>query len=218
VKKAHYLVKISEHALREALLATVEAYALGIRKKKQVEILGHLWGYHRRFVDGTVFFVDTIEISLSAKGDHSSVEPHPDAIRLKSEVLERWSPHLTLIGDFHSHPYRSFDDVKAASGFEFSKQDMTSFKVDKELWKVADYHPLALVMTICEMQKINEVPAVSERSNIIRFDIAQFRFWLNAMVGYKDKNGKKCFTPNMHSPVELDIPAWCNTASDRIKF
>jgi hypothetical protein len=216
MKPLGYSVKISEHALREAILATVEAYALGIRRKTKVEIFGHLWGFHRRLGNGTVFFVDTIGISLSAKGNNSSVDPHPDSLRLKSQIVERWSPHLTLIGDFHSHPYETFEEVKSIPGYDFSKHDIADFETDDELWGCADDHPLAIVMTICEMQKINAVHAESERNNIIRFDIAQFRFWINAMVGYTDKNGKRRSPPNKHSSVELDIPAWSNSASDRI--
>jgi hypothetical protein len=213
-----FSVKISEQALREAILATVEAYAVGIRRQTQVEIFGHLWGYQRRSLDRSVFFVDTIGISLSAKGNRNSVEPHPDSIRLKSEIIERWSPHLTLLGDFHSHPYKDYEQVKSVSGFEFSHEDICCFRDDDELWKCSDCHPLALVMTICEMQRVHEAPATWERSNVIRFDIAQFRFWVNAMVGYTDEDGERHWTPNRHSPVELDIPAWCNFASDRIAF
>jgi hypothetical protein len=68
--------------------------------------------------------------------------------------MERWSPHLSLIGDFHTHPYASLAEVRETEGWKFSKADVEALQNDDFLWDKADGHPVALVVTVCRLGRV----------------------------------------------------------------
>lgn len=222
-----YIVRVSETALREMVLCTLETYRLteGSRRKKAsiqtgIEVFGHIWGFHRQVEEELVFYVESVSPSLAAQGNNSSVTPHPETLRLKKAVVERWSPHLTLIGDFHSHPYDSFSKVSEIKGWQFSDQDFKSLLADDEIWSSAGNSPLMLVMTICEMDRVREGTFLPQSNNVVRFDIGEFRFWLGASVGYLEDNGGDLVrksTQNRNPPVHLSVFSVAyNASGDRL--
>ena len=159
-----------------------------------------------------------MSLSISAEREPDSVTPNPEALTLKHELMERWAPHLTLIGDFHSHSYKNLEEVKNIKGFEFSDGDEEDFLGNDYLWQVSDDQPVMMVMTICKMGKVHKKYfAESVRINVATFDVGEFRFWLNAGVGYLDDNGKRCWAGNSRSKVDLRLDAkFTNTSGDRL--
>jgi hypothetical protein len=212
---------MSEHALREMILSSLEAYCIGgPGGKAGIEIWGNLWGYHRPTHDETIIFVDAVSVSLAAKGKIDRVVPHPGSQKLKSEVIERWYPQFSLIGNFHSHPYpdKRLKEVASIPGFEFSDQDFVYYHSDDEVWQCAGGTPLFLVMTICELERVREGITTRVRDNVVQFDIGNYRFWLNACVGYEADFGEREITGNKHSPVLLEIPYKYNIPGDRLQL
>jgi hypothetical protein len=129
----------------------------------------------------------------------------------------RWSPHLTLLGDFHSHPYRTLSEVNSVNGFEFSDRDFHAFLDDDLLWKQSNNNPVMLAITICRLGRVRENFGERIRSNVHRYKVGQFQFWINVAVGYLDQDGKRCHTGNSHSKAALDLDQWFyNPASDRV--
>lgn len=217
----YYQVTLSDEVLRTITLATLEAYELGDgRKKLGLETLGYIWGYSRLDMqEETRFFhVEMSSVSLSAKRATDSVTPDDFALGLKKELLKRWAPHLTILGDFHSHPYRNLNEVDNEQGFEFSDEDAAAFLDDDEIWEESGNCPVMLVMTVCRLQKVNEkYSAEVVRDNITRFDVGEFRFWVNAAVGYLDENNKRNWTGNKYSQLELNLDSkFYNFSSDRL--
>ena len=222
------LVRVSTPALREMVLATVEAYQLKRDEDDEgVEIYGHIWGHHRKVGDLVVYHVESVSISSTAGGDSGEVDPNPRALELKQAVMERWYPQLMLLGDFHSHPYanleeamRPDDEDPKARGFEFSDDDFETFLIDDVIWRAADDRPLMLVMTICKLSHVHESYETNVRSNVQAFTIGEYRFWLNGSAGYlaRTRSGDvRKATPDRRSSLTMDLfPAAYNQARDRL--
>jgi hypothetical protein len=222
----NFHVTLSESALRSITLATAESYAFGDgrRKKrtdmsgKSVETFGYLWGYQKATSGDLVqIHVDVVSVSISAEREANSVNPNVSAMELKAAIMERWHPHMQLLGNFHSHPYESYQEVKDTKGFEFSPADLSSHENDVELWDHCSDYPLMLVMTICKMSKVHDRYGVENiRDNIGCFDVGEFRFWLNASVGIEEDGIRMC-TPNTRSPVVLSLDGkFFNSSGDRL--
>lgn len=216
-----FTISLSDAARHTITLATLEAYVLGDGRPRRtkLETLGYLWGFSREDSKGTTHFhVDLMSLSISAKRSRNSVKPNDQAVRLKSELMDRWAPHLTLIGDFHSHPYENLAEVRDIRGFEFSDADEASFLDDDFLWERANDQPIMLAMTICKLARVHEKHAAETiRSNIAHFDVGEFRFWLNAAVGFLDASGSRRCTGNRPSNVKLRIDSrFYNYSRDRL--
>jgi hypothetical protein len=215
-----FRVKVSSQFLEAVTLAAIEAYCYGDkpgRRWRPVETLGYIWGFKKRDESETVLFLDRMSISISSTRGRDSVDPNPEAAVLKNEVVMRWSPHLALLGDFHSHPYRTLSDVNAINGFEFSDRDFAAFLSDDLTWRESADNPVMLAITICRLGRVRENFGERIRSNVHRFKVGQFQFWINVAVGYLDAEGKRCHTGNSHSKAVLDLDQWLyNPASARV--
>jgi hypothetical protein len=208
MSKSQVSVYISENLMESMTLASIEAYCLGDGRrsdKNMLETLGYIWGYKKAERDQDIFFLDRMSLSLSARRTKNSVEQHERAAELKNDVVNKWSPHVTLYGDFHSHPYSNIEEVKS----EFISNDY--------VWKKSSDMPIMLVLTICRMERVRESSgAKRERANLWRFDVGEFRCWLNAAVGYME-NRKRCHSGNKHSHVQLNLYRhFLNQSGDRI--
>ena len=108
-------VRISDAALESMVSAACEAYEFGDdNKKRPVETYAHVWGYRRRRDDGKTehILIDRVNACVSAKGSSESVELSVDVVELQDRIVRHWSPHLCLLGDFHTHPFRSLKKLK----------------------------------------------------------------------------------------------------------
>ncbi len=219
--KPQFEVRMSDHFLESVVLAGVEAYHLGDGRKQRgshpgVETIGNVWGVSLpQAGGGRLFHLERFTLTQAAKRSNGSVLPDPRARRLAMEVVGRWSPHLRLLGDLHTHPYEDLAEVRHNSGFEFSPQDFAVFKDDDERWDAADGFPLMLVLTVCRLQKVHESDLKWVRSNLWQFDVGQFRLWLNACAGWQ-QGDKRFHTTNTHSPVFLPPPMRYNNMTMRI--
>jgi hypothetical protein len=215
-----FRVKVSSQFLEAVTLAAIEAYCYGDkpgRRWRPVETLGYIWGFKKTIGSETVLFLDRMSISISSTRGRDSVDPNPEAAVLKNEVVLRWSPHVALLGDFHSHPYRTLKDVNAINGFEFSARDFAAFVDDDFIWEQSGNNPVMVAITICRLGRVRENFGERIRSNVHRYKIGQFQFWINVAVGYLDEAGNRCHTGNSHSKAILDLDQWLyNPASDRV--
>ena len=216
-----YKVRVSPTLLETMTLAAIEAYCYGnLRKQKNsaVETLGYVWGYRKRENGTSIFYLDRTSVSISAERQYHSVTPNLDAAKLKNEVMMRWSPHLTLMGDFHSHPYRNLTEVNSESGFNFSPEDLKELKTNDFVWEQSGDNPVILVITVCRLGRVRDSVQDNFRNNTARFAVGDFQFWLNAAVGYLDGEEKRCVTGNTNSDVHLSVEGWYfNEAGGRVR-
>lgn len=216
-----FRIKISDNLLESMTLAAIEAYCLGDGRSKELtklETLGYLWGFKKISEEETVFLLDRMSLSLSAKRDRNSVTPNHKAVEIKNSVVERWSPHLSLLGDFHTHPYENLQEVNSCKGFEFSEGDISFLLNDDFLWEKSDQTPINLAITICELGRVHSKWGGDWiRNNIWQYDIGEFRLWINANVGYLDDDGDRQHTGNKRSKTILDLNTrFFNEKGDRV--
>ena len=196
-------ITISESALESMVLAACEAYEFGKNNKlKAVETYAHLWG-HRRKDNGTEYIqVDRVNICVSAKVSSTSVELLRNVVALQDDIVKQWSPHLSLLGDFHTHPFETLRDLKDNKGFEFSSTDKKSFIKDDNLWELSDGAPISLVLAIAKLRKVKEGWSWQINSHRWRFSVGQYRIYINAAIGNYNKEGKREFT---YRGINLDL-------------
>jgi len=102
-------------------MGAIEAYCHGDGFQTEIETIGPIWG-HRRFKgDEQIIFLERLAVSLSAERDTDSVTPKAEATALMAEVMDRLAPELTLLGDFHSHPYKDLESPTAHREAETAK-------------------------------------------------------------------------------------------------
>ena len=115
------IVRISDAALESMVLAACEAFEFGNNNgNKPVETYAHMWGYRRPDPDGKTerILVDRFNACVSAKGSPDSVELSVDVVDLQDSIVRYWSPHMSLLGDFHTHPFKSLDKLRKRRGWE----------------------------------------------------------------------------------------------------
>jgi hypothetical protein len=216
-----YKVRVSPELVETMTLAAIEAYCYGnLRKLKNtaVETLGYVWGYRKQQNGTTVFYLDRTSVSISAERQYHSVTPNLDAAKLKNEVMMRWSPHLTLLGDFHSHPYRNLKEVNAESGYNFSPEDLKELRTNDFIWEQSGNNPVILVITVCRLGRVRDSVQDNFRNNTARYAVGDFQFWLNCAVGYVDEAGKRCVTGNTSPDVQVSVEGWYfNKAGGRVQ-
>ena len=224
-KNMNVRIRVADRALESMVLSASESFVLGDgnkpqkrrwRGKRYVETFGFVWGYRQEVDDGETehIHIDRFYESLSARRKSNSVTPNEDAVWLKNSIIKRWSPHLLLLGDFHTHPYKSRQDVEDRKGWEFSVQDVSSFKEDKHLWRLANQKPLMFVMAVAPIKRVRETEAKWLYNNTWVFTVGQLPFWLTVGVGYRRK--KKTRLRETES-IWLDLdPRFLNVSGDRL--
>ncbi|KFZ36351.1 hypothetical protein HR45_16985 [Shewanella mangrovi] len=185
--------------------AAIEAYDIvhkateRSKGKNKLETYGLLWGYvvpakGEKGEDKIVVTSATIE--TSAIRHENYVQPDIDSIETKKSLIQRYWPHLELVGTFHSHPYDSLGDVNENKGWEASSKKETGKYGDTEYW--SDFHrdvspeqPFLthLILTVVQLQKTGwALPELVERSNYSFFKLSADtkKLWLNTYVSVCD--------------------------------
>lgn len=195
IMKIH--VTLSEQALQGMVLAACEAYVFGKNDDQEpVETYAHLWGFRRyqQENDTEYLHVDRVNICVSAQVRNDQAEVFTGVISLQDDIVKHWSPHLSLLGDFHTHPYDSLSDLKQEKGWNFSECDQSSFLSDENLWTRADGSPISLVMAITKLERVREGWAECNTSYRWRFDVGQYRFFVSVAAGRLDRNNQPYFS------------------------
>lgn len=212
-----YRVRMSDRFLEAAIMGAIEAYCHGDGFQTEIETIGPIWGHRRINGDQHTIFLERLAVSLSADRETDSVTPKAEATELMAQVMERLAPELTLLGDFHSHPYKDRATVDRIKGFEFSPGDFSAFLNDDDLWDRNPAGPIMLVVTICRLNRVHDTDGKQLRYNVWQFDLGEFRFWINVCIGHLDGNGKRQHTGNKRSTVWLDLNSrFFNLSGDRV--
>ena len=200
-------VRVSDQALESMVLAACEAFEFGNNNNfKSVETIGHIWGLRKEDHDGTPehIYVDRLSPCVSAKGTEHDVKLATNVIVLKDKIVRRWSPHLSLLGNFHTHPYESREELVENKGWNFSSYDQDSFLQDDNLWKSANYAPIFLVMAMAPLKKVYGTWGEATARFRWRFDVGEYRFYLSAAIGRTNRQGERCFKQPRFVNLDLD--------------
>ena len=71
--------------------------------------------------------VEHVSTDTFARGTSSEVALNPKVTKVKLDVIRRRWPHLSLVGDFHTHVYQNYQEVVDNKGWEFSRGDHDSY-------------------------------------------------------------------------------------------
>ena len=185
-------IHVSDSSLMHLLLAGLEAYKMRVRhgteanRELPLETGGLLWGYIK---DGESdmdhITVEHVSVDTAAKKKTDSVALSRHSTAVKRQLVEdRW-PNLSLIGDFHTHPYPNLADVTNIKGWEASREDIAFYEdcdaePDSWVWGTRVF----LILTLAEQHKHDSSfvePKVRKRyGNVLRWQQGGYRFWLSA--------------------------------------
>lgn len=209
---AESVVKVSEAAAIELIMSGLAAYE-GRRRagKTYVETCGQLWGLTKPLPGRRrLFYVEHATTGALSKRHPDWVIPHAGEVSVKRAVMERLRPELTLLGEFHTHPYDSLDEVKRNEGWEYSRgevSDQTAWTAEgggRDLyWEATSGHPLFLVLTVCELKRVRPHQQRRFYNNILEFGVGNFRFWLHGVVG-REVKGQRRLSRNTNSSVLME--------------
>lgn len=127
------VVYLSHRALEDMLLATLEGYQVPkTLKSRFTEVYGLCLGmvrdeklskkgggkYRRRYI-----YAQQAPVQLRAKGTKDHVWPNSRSLETQLDAAKVLFPHLEVIGDFHSHPYKSARNICREKKWEPTKDD-----------------------------------------------------------------------------------------------
>ena len=213
-------IRIADRALESMILAACEAYKFGNDQSEPVETYGHVWGYRRLARDGKCehIHVDRFNACVSAEGSPEQVSVASKVVELQDSIVRFWSPHLSLLGEFHTHPYGSREELVSSSGWEFSKQDDKTFLADRALWERADDAPISFVMALAPLQRVHENWGEAKAPNRWQFDVGEYRFYLSAVIGRKRGKKKKKKKRIVREELSLELDwRFYNEAGNRVE-
>ena len=220
-------IHVSDSALLQLLMAGMESYKVRewggsvTAARGPAETTGLLWGYTacRDGVDHVV--VEQVATDKFAKGTYwETEEPREDVTTTKQEVVaDRW-PHLSMLGDFHTHPYKSLKEATDAGptsagrpgGWHASVGDIKAQECRSPgKWEGRIF----LILTIARLARFNpdkHQKPEREAPHILRWQqLRRYRFWLSA-YSLDEYEGRLVASPKANSDdptrrnVYVDIP------------
>ena len=204
-------VVISPDAFRQIFSSALEAYAVpqGRRQNAQqhqpLETYGSIWGFSKENNLDICFYVIASDTETSAHRRAGSVQRKVGAQHIKTGFYEQFSPELSYLGDFHSHPYcQGEDDLTTAQNVESRRWYRFSgapgdkngdFASVRDIKKRGVPYRVGLVATVYRMavcvenERTAHLTSVSDQKSALRFtytgrdasnQISSFRCWLKA--------------------------------------
>lgn len=184
-------ITVDDHVVPQLITSALEAYEIGRRfngRKKsedKLETFGLLWGYTLAERDNRParIVVTTATVETSATPTKSSVEPQLDSIAMKKEIINRYWPHLELVGTFHSHPYDTLEDVRSVRGWQASTENG-----DTDFWpwlheKVCPENPYLahLIVTVTQLQRKGWAwPGAIENNSGFELSLEKRKIWITS--------------------------------------
>lgn len=172
------VVAIDRRALEDMLLAALEAYVVPRPGKgqKYTEVFGYCFGTCRDMLPESsskrfrrILSVNRIVTQLRGRATASEVFPSEKSERLHLDVASRFFEHLTLLGDYHTHPWASLSKLRQRHGWRPSSADRSHI----ESWaanarRAGGYPRFSLIAAIARGGKKGRSTA-REAKNRVRF-------------------------------------------------
>ncbi len=226
INKKGYVIRLSEQAVISLIMSAFEAYAVtnenkhkNCKHKNKLETFGHLFGQEIKLKDGeTLYNIEYIHTDSTAKQETDSVTPNDDALTLKMDLVSSYWPHLSYIGDFHTHPDETIQDTEEVKNYHFSKEDRDCLVNNKESYESIGYR-VGLVVAVSSLKRSGskENDWHGKGENRIVITKGNLRIWIGAYVAKKE-SGKVSYTNDDDSKVALDIPCLLGLWYEHAKF
>jgi len=124
---------IDDAVVPQLFTSALEAYEIehkpsanSKKGNKQLETFGLLWGHQSLRLDGRPDCIHSTmcTVETSAIRHNDWVRPDFESIKAKKEFIEKYWPHMELVGTFHSHPYADLEEVNFHKGWNHSESDI----------------------------------------------------------------------------------------------
>ncbi len=208
-----YVVYMSENALVSCVLNVLEAYTVTpkgrLAGREGLETYGSLYGQVLEVEGGpTVCRVELANVDTSTKQGGDFVDYNQDAMVLKADTTAAFWPHLSFLGDFHSHTYSSVKDAEEMRGYLFSDDDWKDMERNKNFWKELSMK-VSLLFTVAGLERAGNKPAwwIDGLDHCIQFTLGNMRLWIAAYCLYIDAKGQVSWTNDEDGSVMLHCPS-----------
>lgn len=220
-----YIVRLSEQSLISILMSALEAYTVENQNishgdKVQLETFGHLFGQEINLSDGkSLYNVEFVHTDTTAKQNNGEVLPNDDALALKRDLTCSFWPHLSYLGDFHTHPDEHVRDIKKLTNFYFSKGDRDCLLNNKHYFESVDYR-VGLVVAVASLDKRGTKFNDWHGSQFNRVEITKgnLRIWIGCYVAFINDDGDAVYSKDNDPDVMLDIPSLMGLTFEHVKF
>ena len=197
------VVWLDDKAIEDIVLVALEAYTVPRKGVRFTETYGMCFGSTKikeeeRQADGKhstrYLHVSSVHIQLRAEGFSNKVIYDLRSLEAQMEVASHLFPQLDIVGDFHTHPYKTVDELRAIKGWEYSDSDEAVIPDWAGPLRRMGYHPRAsLIVGIATGSR--KIPKPGRfKPNVIRFSIDKYHFYIASyrIIGdrYSSKNIK----------------------------
>ena len=181
------VVWLDEKAIEDIVLVALEAYAVPRRGVAFTETYGICFGStktteERRLAHGRHITrhvdVKSVHIQLRAECYSNKVTYDLRSLETQMEVAKILFPQLDIVGDFHTHVYRTVKDLREARGWSFSTADEAVIPTWADPLREKGYRPRAsLIVGVASGGKRIAKPG-RLRQNVIRFSVNKYHFYV----------------------------------------
>jgi hypothetical protein len=183
------VIWLDDRAIEDIVLVALEAYAVPKRGVRFTETYGMCFGSikstekerqaHGRHTTHYVY-ISSVHIQLRAEGFSNKITYDLRSLDTQMAVAKHLFPQLDIVGDFHTHPYRSVDELREAKGWRYSRGDEACIPAWVSPLTDMGYHPrTSLIVGIGKGGKRISRPG-KLKPNVIRFSINKYHFYLAA--------------------------------------
>lgn len=190
-----YIVIISENALIEMCLSSLEAYSVSHKGnsgyKTGLEAYGLLFGHESALPNGkTVYCIEFVSVDTSTERERDCCTPNHKALELKRDLLTSFFPQYEFIGDFHSHPCREAYRKVVKHTYRFSPADYLHVEGNSDFWMQHGYR-CGIVITITLLKNKTKSKNRWIDSSTIEFTLGNYRLFLKGYVAALDEDEEK---------------------------
>jgi hypothetical protein len=200
------VVWLDDRAIEDIVLVALEAYAVPKgRGLRFTETYGICFGStkstgEKRQAHGVhttcYVHVSSVHIQLRAEGYSNKVTYDFRSLESQMAVARHLFPQLDIVGDFHTHPYKDVDKLKAVRGWRYSPGDEASIAAWVSPLRKLGYHPrISIIVGIGKGGKRIIRPG-RLKPNVIRFSIDKYHFYVAGFRIIRDRYSAKHITMN----------------------
>ena len=179
-------VHLEPRALEDVLLAAAEGYKVSPGKGSRfTEVFGLCFGSvrraHRKDHSNVMVNVSRIATQLRARATSNSVFPNAKSLAAQLQVGQAFFPHLDIVGDYHTHPYRSLAELRRNEGWGYSTADAKSVPdfLDDLRRHDRDATHFSLVVAVAEGGK-SGAGTIRKAPNVVQISIRDLFFVIGA--------------------------------------
>lgn len=195
------VIWLDDRAIEDIVLVALEAYTVPRKGLKFTETYGICLGtvksteqirqpagkFTLRHID-----IRSVHIQLRAVGFSNKVTYDLRSLETQMAVAAYLYPKLDIVGDFHTHPYETAEQLREVEGWHFSPSDEACIPEWVQPLKQMGYHPrTSLIVGIAEGTKRITRPG-RLKPNVVRFSVSKYHFYIACyrIIGkrYSDKH------------------------------